>query len=145
MSLILCNIYFFVLMHVHFESLYTEKKNHIVLTVENMKEVSPEMSSYPNNLTFRCCKSTMFMLQTCFISLRVFLFCFVFGVSGMFSSPTHTESVLWVWILGVVTGRGVSVSQPDDHLQAEASLEAASNNCFFLTHKWRFMHSSLFC
>lgn len=60
-----------------------------------MSEASPEMSSYPNNLTFRCCKSTMFILQTCFISLR-FFFCFVlfFGVWGIFStrqSPTQTE------------------------------------------------------
>ena len=28
---------------------------------------------------------------------------------------------------------------------AIASSEAASSNCFFLTHTWRFMHSSLFC
>jgi len=29
---------------------------HIVLIVENMKEASQEMSSHPNNSTFRCCK-----------------------------------------------------------------------------------------
>lgn len=70
-------------MHVHFESLYTEKKV-IVLMVENMKEASPEMSSHPNDFTFRCCKSTMFILQTCFISLSIFLFGFWCVCGGYF-------------------------------------------------------------
>lgn len=82
-------------MHVHFESLYTGKKV-IVLMVENMKEASPETSSHPNNFTFHCCKSTMFILQTCFISLS--FFCLVFWcVWGVFyPSPTRTESVFGI-------------------------------------------------
>lgn len=91
--------YFFSLMHVHFESLYTERNNPYSFNSENRTEVSPRnISSYPNNLTFRCCKSTMFILQTCFISLG---FSSVFGVWGIFSTyPNHSdliECMWWVW------------------------------------------------
>lgn len=66
----------------------------LVLIIENMKEASPEMSSYTNNFTFRCCKSTMFILRTCFKSLNFF----VFGVGGILHLSLAYSYRICVWV-----------------------------------------------
>lgn len=79
-----------------------------------MKEVSPQTSSPPDNSTFRCCKSTMFILQTCFISLSFFLFGFRFWRVGDIShvSLAHPNRIRVVGMDRAVAGG--SVSRPDD-------------------------------
>lgn len=63
-----------------------------------MKEVSPQITSDPNNLTFRCCKSTIFILQTCFISLIVFFVLFlVCGGHFPLTPCPLVQNLFWVW------------------------------------------------
>lgn len=81
-------------MHVHFWNIL-KKSNSYCFNSETWA-VSPQMSFYPNNLTFRCCKSTMFILQTCFISLSFFFVFVYWGIFCTYPSPTRTESVFWV-------------------------------------------------
>lgn len=59
-------------------------------------------------------------------------------------SPTRTVSVFWVLIGSKLEGSLAVEAQWLAHC-AIASSEEASKNCLFLTHKWHFMHSSLFC
>lgn len=101
--------YFFCLMHcmciLNHCILRKKKRNSIVLIVENK---TPNMSSYLNNLTFRCCKRTTFILQTCFISLSFSLFCLLCagGYFPFIPHPTLAESV-FVGVDVRRCGRGV--------------------------------------
>lgn len=73
----------------------------------------------------------------------MFLFCLSFGCAGgvFHSSPAHSCRICVLGVDSAVLGC-LSVRLPDDQL---TGLQLASNNCFFLTHKWCFTHSSLFC
>lgn len=55
------------------------------------------------------------------------------------------EDLCFGYWLGSAGGFSVAVEAQWLAHCAIASSEAASKNCFFLTFKWHFMHSSLFC
>lgn len=68
-----------------------KKVIHIVLIAKE----NPQKCLVINNFTFRRCN---FFLQTCFISLRFFIFGLILGVGGIstYPSPIHTGCVFWV-------------------------------------------------